>query len=234
MFFFFGDYYSNGIYFLFGLIILSISLFANLRINLTFRKYSKINCRLSGIESSKIVLKQNDVSGVEFCKAEGDLSDHFDPTDNSISLSGNVYGKTNLSAVGVGAHEAGHAVQFAQNYFLMRLRHFFVPITNFSTQLASPLVFIGLILPSFGFLLDIGIILFSVSVLFHMITLPVESDASNRALIALEDSGLLSPEELNGARDVLMAARFTYIAAILTSALSLIRLILISQNRKRR
>lgn len=235
--FFFYDYYmySNKIYLFVAISILAISVFANLRIALTFSKYSKIKCNLTGIKSSEIVLKQNDVSGVEFYKAEGYLSDHFDPTSNSISLSGNVYNKNSISAVGVGAHEAGHAVQFAQNYFPMRLRHFFVPITNFSSQLATPLVFLGLILPvQYSFVIDIGIALFSISILFHMITLPVESDASNRALIALEDSGMLSQDELEGARKVLMAARFTYIAAIVISVLSLIRLILISQNRKRK
>ena len=235
--FYFYDYYmySNRIYLFIIIAILGISLFANLRIMITFNKYSKIRCNLNGIKASKIVLNQNNVSGVEFYRAEGYLSDHFDPTNNSISLSGGVYEKNNISAVGVGAHEAGHAVQFAQNYFLMKLRHFFVPITNFSTLIATPLVCIGLMLPvQYDFIVNIGIALFSVSILFHMITLPVESDASNRALIALEDSGVLSQDELDGARKVLMAARFTYIAAIATSVLSLLRLILISQDRRKR
>ena len=235
--FYFYDYYmySNSLYLFIAIAILGISIFANLRIMLTFNKYSKIKCNLSGVEASKIVLKQNDVDDVEFYRSEGYLSDHFDPRNNSISLSGSVYGKHSISAIGVGAHEAGHAVQFAQNYFMMKLRHFFVPITNFSTSIATPLVFLGLMLPvQYSFIINIGIALFSVSIIFHMITLPVESDASNRALIALEDSGVLSPDELYGARKVLMAARFTYIAAIATSVLSLLRLILISQNRRKR
>ena len=228
-------YYDSGITFGIMILILCVSLFANLRISMTFGKYSKIKCRLTGKGASELVLKQNDVHGVEFYRAQGYLSDHFDPRDNSISLSDSVYNMNSISAVGVGAHEAGHAVQYDKNYFPMKVRHFLVPITNFSAQLSTPLVFIGLMLPvQYNFVVEIGIILFSMSVLFHIVTLPVESDASNRALIALENSGLLTLDELNGAKKVLMAARFTYIAAIITSLLSLIRLILISENRKKK
>lgn len=228
-------YYDNGISLIIIVAILCVSLFANFRISMTFAKYSKILCKMTGKDASQLVLKQNDVTGVEFYKAQGYLSDHFDPRDNSISLSGNVYDKSTIAAIGVGAHEAGHAVQYASNYFPMKIRHFLVPITNFASQLSTPLVFIGLLLPvQYNFVVEIGIILFSLSVLFHIVTLPVESDASNRALIALENSGLLTTDELDGARKVLMAARFTYIAAIITSLLSLVRLILISENRKKR
>lgn len=219
-------------YFIYAIIIFSISMFANIRIQSTFRKYSKIKCRLSGYDASNLVLMQNDVSGVKFYKTQGNLTDYFDPRTNSISLSDGVYDEFNISAVGVGAHEAGHAVQMAKNYFPMKVRHFLVPLTNFCSALSMPLFFLGLIMV-YDFLMTFGIILFSVSVFFHIVTLPVESDASNRALVALEQSGRLSAEELKGARKVLMAARFTYIAAILTSLISLLRLIMLSNRRKK-
>ena len=219
-------------YLLYAILVLAITIFAQLRIKLTFSKYSKIKCNFTGFDSANLVLNQNEVNGVQFYKSQGYLSDHFDPMDNSISLSGMVYNNNSISAIGVGAHEAGHAVQMAKDYFPMRLRHNLVPVTNFSSMLAMPLVFLGLISVQ-DFLINIGILLFSISVLFHIVTLPVESDASRRALLALEESGRLTEEELEGAKKVLMAARFTYIAAILTSVLSLLRLIMIANRRKR-
>ena len=191
-----------------------------------------MKCRLSGYDASNLVLMQNDVTGIRFYKTQGNLTDYFDPRTNSISLSDGVYDEFNVSAVGVGAHEAGHAVQMARNYFPMKVRHALVPVTNFCSALSMPLFFMGLIMV-YDSLMTFGIILFSVSVLFHIVTLPVESDASNRALKALEQSGRLSAEELEGAKKVLMAARFTYIAAILTSLISLLRLIMLSNRRKK-
>ena len=219
-------------YIFYVMIILSISMFASIRIHSTFSKYSKIKCRLCGYDSANLVLNQNGVYGVKFYKTQGYLTDYFDPRSNSISLSDGVYDEFSISAIGVGAHEAGHAVQSAKGYFPMKLRHFLVPVTNFTSRLAMPVFFLGIMMV-YDFLIGIGIALFSVSVIFHIVTLPVESDASNRALIALEQSGRLSSEELQGARKVLMAARFTYIAAILTSLISLLRLILISNRRKK-
>ena len=220
-------------YIFYVVIILGISMFANIRIQSTFRKYSKVRCNMmSGYDSANLVLRQNGVSGIKFYKTQGYLTDYFDPRSNSISLSDGVYDEFSISAIGVGAHEAGHAVQAAKDYFPMKLRHFLVPITNFSSSLSMPLFFLGIVMV-YDFLINLGIILFSVSVIFHIVTLPVENDASNRALIALEQSGRLSSEEIKGARKVLMAARFTYIAAILTSLISLLRLILISNRRRK-
>ena len=219
-------------YVFYVMIILGISMFANIRIHSTFNKYSKMKCRLCGYDSANLVLNQNGVYGVKFYKTQGYLTDYFDPRSNSISLSDGVYDEFSISALGVGAHEAGHAVQYSKGYFPMKLRHFLVPVTNFTSMLAMPMFFLG-ILMVYDFLMGIGIALFSVSVIFHIVTLPVESDASNRALIALEQSGRLSSEELKGAKKVLMAARFTYIAAILTSLISLLRLILISNRRRK-
>ena len=213
-------------------IILAISLFAEFRIKLTFAKYSKIRCNMTGRDSANLVLCQNSVPGVRFYRVRGSLTDYFDPRSNSISLSDDVYDEDSIAAIGVGAHEAGHAVQYYKNYLPMKVRHSLVPIVNFGSSLAMPLFFLGVV-SMYDFLMTLGIILFSTSVIFHMVTLPVESDASNRALEALEQSGRLSSEELDGARKVLMAARFTYIAAILSSLISLVRLIIISNRRKK-
>lgn len=219
-------------YFFYAILILAITAFAQFRIHVTFSKYSKVKCNMAGVDASNLVLSQNCVSGIKFYKSKGHLTDHFDPRDNSISLSGEVYNNTSISAIGVGAHEAGHAVQMARNYFPMKLRHKLVPITNFSSMLAMPLVFFGLLSVQ-DILINIGILLFSISVIFHIVTLPVESDASQRALLALEKSGKFTDEELVGVRKVLMAARFTYIAAILTSIVSLLRLIMLANRKKR-
>ena len=214
------------------IIIMGISLFAEFRIRSTFRKYSKIKCRMTGYDSANLVLCQNMISGVKFFRVQGSLTDYFDPRSNSISLSDDVYGESSIAAIGVGAHEAGHAVQYHRSYLPMRIRHAMVPVVNFGSSLAMPLFFLG-VLCVYDFLMILGIILFSTSLVFHVVTLPVESDASGRALEALEQCGRLSSEELDGVRSVLMAARFTYIAAILSSLVSLIRLVLISNRRRK-
>lgn len=212
---------------------MGISLFAEFRIKSTFRKYSRVQCRMTGYDSANLVLCQNSVPGVKFYRVQGSLTDYFDPRSNSISLSDDVYSENSIAAVGVGAHEAGHAVQYHKSYLPMRIRHSIVPVVNFGSSLAMPLFFLGVVCNYNNFLMILGIVLFSTSVIFHIVTLPVESDASNRALEALEQSGRLSSEELDGAREVLMAARFTYIAAILSSLVSLVRLILISNRKKK-
>lgn len=228
-------FYLNYDYFPLIFLGFIISLISQWKIHHTFKKYSKIHCDMSGFESSNLVLRYNDVYNVEFHKTQGYLSDHFNPLDNSISLSDEIYNRKSISAAGVGAHEAGHAVQYSLGYFPMRLRSFLVPITNFSSQLASPLIFLGFLLPiQYNFVLDLGVMLFGFSVIFHIVTLPVESNASHRAVVALEQSGRFTSDELEGIRKVLSAARFTYIAAILTSFLSLMRLTLISSDRRKR
>lgn len=216
---------------------LILSLYAQIKVNSTFAKYSKIKNSngLTGSEAAYKVLTQNGVTNVAVEHISGNLSDHFDPQTNIIRLSDSVYSSNSVAAVGVAAHEAGHAVQYANNYAPMKFRRVLVPITNIGSTLSIPLIFIGLLLPiQYDFIVNIGIALFSFAVLFQLVTLPVEFDASRRAIATLEQSGTLYDEELIGAKKVLSAAAMTYLAATFSAVMSLFRLILIAGNRRGR
>ncbi len=228
-------YYFDYTYFLFMIPALIVSLYAQIKVDSTFKKYSNIkNTRgLTGAEAAKKVLIQNEITDVKIEYIPGNLNDHFDPRTNIIRLSGPVYDSTSVAAVGVAAHEAGHAVQYANGYTPMKIRKFLVPITNIGSTLSIPLIFIGLILPvQYDFIVNIGIALFSLAVLFQLVTLPVEFDASKRAIETLEQTNTLYGEELEGAKKVLKAAAMTYLAATFTAIMSLMRLILITGNRR--
>lgn len=228
-------YYFDYSYILFMLPAFIISIYAQIKVSSAFNKYSKIQNKkgLTGADAAYKVLASNDVRNVFISHIQGKLSDNFDPRDNTIKLSDSVYDQNSIAAVGVAAHEAGHAVQFAQNYSFFKLRSALVPVTQFSSMISMPLFFIGLLLPTqYSFLLNVGIILFSVAVLFQLITLPVEFDASKRAIKALEGQGMLEGEELEGAKKVLKAAALTYVAATFTAILSLLRLLLIAGSRR--
>lgn len=228
-------YYFDYTYFLFMIPAFIVSLYAQIKVNSTFKKYSNIrNTRgLTGAEAAKKVLIQNEITDVKIEYISGELNDHFDPRTNIIRLSEPVYGSTSVAAVGVAAHEAGHAVQYANGYTPMKVRKFLVPITNIGSTLSIPLIFIGLILPvQYDFIVNIGIALFSLAVLFQLVTLPVEFDASKRAIETLEQTDTLYGEELEGAKKVLKAAAMTYLAATFTAIMSLMRLILITGNRR--
>ena len=233
----YGFYYFDYSYFLFMLPALILSLYAQIKVNSTFAKYSKIKNSngLTGSEAAYKVLTQNGVTNVAVEHISGNLSDHFDPQTNIIRLSDSVYPSNSVAAVGVAAHEAGHAVQYANNYAPMKFRRVLVPITNIGSTLSIPLIFIGLLLPiQYDFIVNIGIALFSFAVLFQLVTLPVEFDASRRAIATLEQSGTLYDEELIGAKKVLSAAAMTYLAATFSAVMSLFRLILIAGNRRGR
>ena len=233
----YGFYYFDYSYFLFMLPALILSLYAQIKVNSTFAKYSKIKNSngLTGSEAAYKVLTQNGVTNVAVEHISGNLSDHFDPQTNIIRLSESVYSSNSVAAVGVAAHEAGHAVQYANNYAPMKFRRVLVPITNIGSTLSIPLIFIGLLLPiQYDFIVNIGIALFSFAVLFQLVTLPVEFDASRRAIATLEQSGTLYDEELIGAKKVLSAAAMTYLAATFSAVMSLFRLILIAGNRRGR
>ncbi|MFR1509595.1 MAG: zinc metallopeptidase [Acutalibacteraceae bacterium] len=233
----YGFYYFDYSYFLFMLPALILSLYAQIKVNSTFAKYSKIKNSngLTGSEAAYKVLTQNGVTNVAVEHISGNLSDHFDPQTNIIRLSDSVYSSNSVAAVGVAAHEAGHAVQYANNYAPMKFRRVLVPITNIGSTLSIPLIFIGLLLPiQYDFIVNIGIALFSFAVLFQLVTLPVEFDASRRAIATLEQSGTLYDEELIGAKKVLSAAAMTYLAATFSAVMSLFRLILIAGNRRGR
>ncbi len=229
-------YYYDYSYWIYMLITLSISMYANFKVQSTFNKYSKVKSTngLTGAEAAKKVLLKDSVGDVSIGHVKGKLTDHYDPRNNSILLSDEVYSSTSISAIGVAAHEAGHAVQNAQGYLPIRIRQFLVPISQFGSSLAMPLVFIGLLLPvQYNFVVNIGIMLFSLAVLFQIVTLPVEFNASSRAIKALSETGVLYGEEVDGAKEVLKAAALTYLAATFTALLSLLRLLLISRRRER-
>lgn len=231
----YGMYYYDLTYVIFMIPALIITMYAQIKVNSTFKKYSKVKCRrgLTGAQAAQIVLQRNGVRNVRIERVAGKLTDHYDPSSNVIRLSDEVYNSTSVSAIGVACHEAGHAVQQAENYKPILFRKFMVPITNIGSKLSFPLIFIGLLFPTkWDILLIIGIAMFSLAVFFELITLPVEFNASNRAIKALDEGELLYDEELRGAKKVLSAAAMTYLAAAITAIASLLRLLLIFSGRR--
>ena len=217
-----------------------LSLWASSSVNSTFKKYSQQHSRrgITGAQAAERVLRSNGVTGVRIERVSGNLTDHYDPRTNVIRLSDGVYGSTSTAAIGVACHEAGHAVQYAQSYGPIKLRAAIIPITNIGSKLAMPLILIGVLLAafenlSFGFVY-LGIACFGLSLVFQLITLPVEFNASRRALAAIESGELLTEEEQRGARKTLTAAAMTYVAATAVSLAQLLRLILIFGGRRRR
>jgi len=217
-----------------------LALWASSSVNRTFQRYAKqASARgITGAQAAQRVLNGNGVSGVQIEKVSGNLTDHYDPRSNVIRLSSSVYDSTSIAAIGVACHEAGHAVQHAENYGPIRIRTAIIPITNFGSKLAMPLILLGVILSSFAdysyTLVYAGILCFSLSLLFQLVTLPVEFNASRRALQAISDHDLLSNEELKGARKTLTAAALTYVAAVAVSLAQLLRLILLFGGGNRR
>ncbi|RKU28155.1 zinc metallopeptidase [Candidatus Poribacteria bacterium] len=202
---------------------LALSLYATFRTKSTFSKYSKVGSRsgLTGAAAAELMLKRHGVSGVRIERSGGWLSDHYDPSKKALRLSEDVYSSQSLSAIGVACHEAGHAMQDAQGYGMLGLRTALVPATNFSSTFAYILLIAGVFLQFTG-LIFLGVCLFSVGVVFSLITLPVEWDASRRAKVAIDEAGMLSPEENRHASKVLNAAFLTYLAAAVTSVLTLV------------
>lgn len=202
---------------------LALSLYATFRTKSTFSKYSKVGSRsgLTGAAAAELMLKRHGVNGVRIERSGGWLSDHYDPSKKALRLSEDVYSSQSLSAIGVACHEAGHAMQDAQGYSMLGLRTALVPATNFSSTFAYILLIAGVFLQFTG-LIFLGVCLFSVGVVFSLITLPVEWDASRRAKVAMDEAGMLSPEENRHASKVLNAAFLTYLAAAVTSVLTLV------------
>ena len=208
------------------------ALWAQSRVKSTYAKYSKEFAGLTGAEAARMVLEMNGVNDVDIRPIAGELTDHFDPKTNTISLSQGVYNVTSVAAVGIAAHEAGHAVQYAVGYSPIKLRTAIIPVTNIGSTLSWPLLLIGVLLGN-QTLAMAGVVLFCAVVLFQLVTLPVEFNASNRALDTLGASGYLQPEQLNGAAKVLRAAAMTYVAALAQALAQLLRLMMIA-NRSRR
>mgnify|MGYP001051067550 CR=1 FL=1 len=208
---------------------------AQSKVNSTFNRYSRVqNLRgLTGAQAAEAVLRYNGVSGVRIEYVSGKLTDHFDPRSNVIRLSSAVYSSTSVASIGVAAHEAGHAVQYAIGYAPIKLRAAIIPLTQFGSMAAMPLLILGLILNT-STLVTIGIAAFALSTLFQLVTLPVEFNASARAIETIDGQMLLDSDELPGAKKVLRAAAMTYVAALLMSALQLLRFVLIFLGRNNR
>jgi Zn-dependent membrane protease YugP len=198
----------------------------------TFRRYSRIRSGsgLTGAMAARQILESEGLYNVRIEHISGDLTDHYDPRTKVVRLSDTVYGSTSLSALGVAAHECGHAIQDAKSYAPLRIRSSLVPVANFGSSMAWPLFLFGLIF-SYEPLLYVGIILFCGALLFQIVTLPVEFDASHRALVKLGSTGLMREDEVSGSRRVLRAAAMTYVAAVCASLLQLLRLLLLAGRR---
>ena len=208
------------------------SLWAQARVKTTYARYSKAFAGLTGQEAARMVLEMNGVTGVTIEQVAGELTDHFDPRTNVIRLSRGVYDVTSVAAVGVAAHEAGHAVQYAVGYGPIKFRAAIIPVTQIGSYLSWPLLLIGLLMGN-ETLAFAGVLLFAGVVLFQLVTLPVEFNASNRALEALDASGYRQEEQLDGAGKVLRAAAMTYVAALAQALAQLFRLLMIA-NRTRK
>ena len=216
-----------------------LSLWASSNVNSTFKKYSKqySSRRLTGAEAAQRVLSANGVYGVRIERVSGNLTDHYDPKTNVIRLSDSVYSNTSTAAIGVACHEAGHAVQYAESYAPIKIRAAIIPLTNFGSRIAMPLILAGILMTFLGSFSDtlvyLGIAAFGMSLVFQIVTLPVEFNASRRAMAAIESSNLLTAEEQRGARKTLKAAALTYVAATAVALAQLLRLILLFGGRRR-
>ena len=224
------DYYSLDVILM--IIIIVLPLYANIRINSIYNKYSKKqnSGKLTGKEVAEKILEMNGLSNVKVGRINGSLTDHYDPRNKTISLSDGIYNSNSISACAVAAHEVGHAIQDKERYSMLVFRSKLVPVVNFTSRLSSILVFSGFIFDLFNFI-TIGAILLTVGLFFQLITLPVEFDASKRAKEELQKCGLIEKQDTKGATKVLKAAAFTYVAGFLASALQIARLLLISRNR---
>ena len=211
-----------------------LSMWAQSKVQSTFKQYSQIAARgnVTADSVARMLLTLYGMSNMPINHVSGNLTDHYDPRDRTLNLSDGVYGNRSIASIGVAAHEVGHAIQHHESYAPLILRNNIVPAVNVCSSASMPLFFIGLLMGN-GMLVNLGILLFCGALAFHLITLPVEINASSRALNLLEQTHTLSPDELSGAKKVLTAAAWTYIAAALMSLLQLIRLILISRSSRR-
>ena len=214
------------------------SLIASAKVNSTFRKYSGIRSSrgITGADAARRVLDSNGLYQVKIKRVRGELTDHYDPRNNTVYLSESVHDIPSAAAIGVAAHEAGHAVQHAVGYTPIKIRTAIIPVTNFASKLSLPLILLGLLFSASGLitLAYIGVACFAMSTLFQLVTLPTEFNASRRALEAISSSGILARDEIGGAKKVLSAAAMTYVAALAVSLMQLLRLLLIVSGNNRR
>ena len=231
-----GYYYWDPTYIL-DVIGAVICMIASARVKGTFNKYSQLRSMsgMNGAQVAQRVLQAAGIYDVQVRHVSGSLTDHYDPRTKTVNLSDPVYNATSVAALGVAAHECGHAIQHAKSYAPLSIRSALVPIANFGSMLAWPVILIGLLFNtrSSGLIIDIGILLFSAAVLFQLVTLPVEFDASRRALVMLRTQGILADDELKYTRRVLKSAALTYVASAAAAILQLLRIILITNGRRR-
>lgn len=240
-------FYTDWLYIILVLPAVIFSMITSACVSSTFKKYSRVrNARgMTGADAAAAVLRANGVSGVRIECVAGNLTDHYDPKANVIRLSESVYNAATPAAVGVAAHEAGHAVQYAQNYAPIRVRSAIVGLTNFGSKLSMPLIVLGLVLSSlcvynvalsdfFFYLALAGVLLYGLCVVFQLVTLPTEFNASRRAMRAISDANLLTDDERRGARKVLTAAAMTYVAALSVTLMQFLRLFLVVTGGRRR
>lgn len=231
-----GGYYYYGFDWTYLLLVIGLvlSLVVSGRMKTTASKYSRIQsrCGLTGAQAAQRILSAAGVQGVTIGHISGNLTDHYNPTNKRLNLSDTVYNSTSLTAIGVAAHECGHAIQHAYGYSPLNIRSAIVPIANIGSSLSWPIFFMGLIFGSSS-LTTVGIVLFTAVVVFQLVTLPVEFNASSRALTMLENTGIMYREEIKDTKKVLRAAAMTYVAALAQSALQLLRLVILSRGRRR-
>ena len=220
------------------LIGLLLSMAASAKVNSTYARYARVGarCGMTGAEAAKRLLNSQGIYDVTVRRVPGKLTDHYDPRTKTVNLSESVYGSTSIAAIGVAAHECGHAMQDAGGYVPLRVRGALVPVANFGAQISWPLILIGLLFSSgsSSMLITLGILMFSLSVLFQLVTLPVEFNASSRAVNLLDRTGILAGQEVGQTRQVLSAAALTYVAAAAASILQLFRLLYLFGGNRRR
>lgn len=236
-------YYFEVYGYFFVLLASVFALIASAGVNSTFRKYSTVLSKrgITGAEAARRVLTDHGVTHVKIARTGGNLTDHYNPKDQTIYLSDSVYDATSVAAIGVAAHEAGHAVQHAEEYLPIKIRTAIVPVTNIGSRLSMPLILLGLIFSasmgiSFGYEIALfGVLLFSLCVIFQLVTLPTEFNASFRAITAIQNGGILDEEEIRGAKKTLRAAAMTYVAALAVSLMQFLRLFaMVNSGRRRR
>ncbi len=233
-------FYIDWTYIILVMPFVILSLIASAKVNSSFKRYSEVYSRrgITAAEAAKRVLQGNGVFNVNVERVRGHLTDHFDPKSNTIRLSENVYDSTSVAAIGVACHEAGHAVQHDVGYVPVKVRTAIVPVTNIGSKLSIPLVLLGIILsafsPQYSIIAYIGVALFALCVVFQLVTLPTEFNASRRAITAITENGILDDDEVKGAKKVLSAAAMTYVAALAVTVMQLLRLLLIVSGSQRR
>lgn len=237
-----SGYYGIGIDYYYILLVVPaviIALIAQVKVKSAYKKYSKIaNSRnLTGAQAARMILDSHGLTYVPINIVHGELTDHFNPTNNTVNLSPGVYSGTSIASIGIAAHEVGHAIQHAENYTPNKIRSAIIPVTNFGSSISVILIVLGLVMSSFIWLAYIGVILYSTAMLFQLVTLPVEFNASARAMKHIKELGIANDDDRKGVKKMLSAAAMTYVAALITSLANLLRLFLIvrgSDNRDRR